>query len=198
MFIPILVYAPLEEVLKNLNDKECFVRQSACRIFGPTRDDIPIEEVVKRLNDEDWHVRCAAWEAFGLTRKDIPIEEVVKRLNDENEMVHKSALKVFKLGKGYRNNERHASICHELNALYEKKNHDYGDSFHQSWLEEGYAMARGRLSDKLNRFKILTLKDSECDTPMVQDESIRDTLLDLANYAIMTIMELDADKQHER
>lgn len=25
---------------------------------------------------------------------------------------------------------RHKAICDELNKLYEKKNHDYGDSFH--------------------------------------------------------------------
>lgn len=29
---------------------------------------------------------------------------------------------------------------------------------------------------------------------MVNDESVRDTLIDLANYAIMTVMEIDRDK----
>lgn len=87
------------------------------------------------------------------------------------------------------NVEHHKKICEELNALYEAKNADYGDSFHLSYLEEGLAMARIRLSDKLNRFKNLTKK--ECQN--VTDESIRDTLIDLANYAIMTIMEIDTD-----
>lgn len=49
------------------------------------------------------------------------------------------------------NVERHADICKEINALYAKKNHDYGDSFHQTFLEEGLAMARIRLGDKLSR-----------------------------------------------
>lgn len=39
---------------------------------------------------------------------------------------------------------RHMEICKELNALFERKNHDYGDSFHTSFLEEGLAMARIR------------------------------------------------------
>lgn len=52
--------------------------------------------------------------------------------------------------------ERHSKLCGELTALYERKNHDYGDSFHLSYLEEGLAMARIRLSDKLNRFKTLS------------------------------------------
>lgn len=32
---------------------------------------------------------------------------------------------------------RHKAICDELNSLYERKNHDYGDSFHQTFVEEG-------------------------------------------------------------
>ena len=34
---------------------------------------------------------------------------------------------------------RHKAICDELNSLYERKNHDYGDSFHQTFVEEGLA-----------------------------------------------------------
>jgi len=49
--------------------------------------------------------------------------------------------------------QRHAEICKEINRLYEQKNHDYGDSFHQTFVEEGMAMARIRLGDKLSRFK---------------------------------------------
>ena len=83
---------------------------------------------------------------------------------------------------------RHRAICGELNALYEKKNRDYGDSFHLSFIEEGMAMARIRLGDKLNRFKQLSKNP---DSQAVNDESIRDTLIDLANYAVMTVLEID-------
>ena len=83
--------------------------------------------------------------------------------------------------------EKHQKICNELNALYAKKNHDYGDSFHLSYKEEGMAMARIRLGDKLNRFKTLSRNSKQ----EVNDESIRDTLIDLANYAIMTILEME-------
>ncbi len=40
--------------------------------------------------------------------------------------------------------QAHLDICNELNKLYERKNHDYGDSFHQTFVEEGMAMARIR------------------------------------------------------
>ena len=78
---------------------------------------------------------------------------------------------------------RHKEICDGLNELYARKNHDYGDSFHTTFVEEGLAMARIRLGDKFSRFKTLS--------------RIRDTLLDLANYAIMTVLEMDTpDESH--
>lgn len=83
--------------------------------------------------------------------------------------------------------ERHKDLCLSLNTLYAKKNHDYGDSFHVTFEEEGMAMARIRLSDKLNRFKSLSRHGGQ----QVNDESIKDTLLDLANYAIMTVLEME-------
>lgn len=83
--------------------------------------------------------------------------------------------------------ERHMEICKELNNLYKCKNHDYGDSFHQSFIEEGLATARIRLGDKFYRFKNLS---KQMDQQAV-NESIKDTLLDLANYAIITIMEME-------
>ena len=81
----------------------------------------------------------------------------------------------------------HKEICTEINELYAKKNHDYGDSFHQTFIEEGMAMARIRLGDKFNRFKTLSRGNEQ----KVNDESIRDTLIDLANYAIMTVLEME-------
>lgn len=91
------------------------------------------------------------------------------------------------------NIEHHRKILNELNDLYARKNHDYGDSFHLSYMEEGLAMARIRLGDKLSRFKTLTRNGGQ----EVQDESIRDTLLDLANYAVMTVMELEQEEENE-
>ena len=88
--------------------------------------------------------------------------------------------------------DRHAQLCKEINDLYARKNHDYGDSFHQTFVEEGMAMARIRLGDKFNRFKTLSRGGDQ----KVNDESIRDTLIDLANYAIMTVLEMEV-AEHE-
>ena len=83
--------------------------------------------------------------------------------------------------------EKHKALCLEINDLYARKNADYGDSFHISFEEEGMAMVRIRRGDKLNRFKALSRGNEQ----MVKDESIRDTLMDLANYALMAVLEME-------
>ena len=85
----------------------------------------------------------------------------------------------------------HKKICDELTELYRKKNHDYGDSFHKSFIKWGWPMVAIRLEDKLNRFETLIKSEGE-----VKDETIRDTLLDLSNYAIMTVMEMGEERSN--
>lgn len=83
---------------------------------------------------------------------------------------------------------KHEQICKSLNELYARKNADYGDSFGKSFKEYGLTMASIRLEDKLNRIKALSKQEAQ-----VSDESITDTLMDLANYAIMTLIEMSRD-----
>lgn len=96
------------------------------------------------------------------------------------------------------NIEKHKQICAELTDVYTAKNADYGDSFHKSFEKYGLVLAAVRMEDKINRFSNLSklygwdfsINGAEA-VPMVKTESIRDTLLDLANYAIMTVTEID-------
>ncbi len=87
---------------------------------------------------------------------------------------------------------KHADICKALNELYQRKNADYGDSFGKSYTEYEMTMACIRLEDKLNRLKSLCKKEAQ-----VKDESLEDTLMDLANYAIMTLVERMAQEKPE-
>ncbi len=73
-------------------------------------------------------------------------------------------------------------VC-KMADTYEKKNADYGDSFGQTCDEFGIIAAIVRMNDKMNRIKQLSKKNA-----LVTDESIKDTILDLANYAVMTLM----------
>ena len=73
------------------------------------------------------------------------------------------------------------ALTQEMARTYEAKNADYGNSFDKSLDEFGLVASLVRMTDKLNRFKTLM------DKPHSQvDESLCDTLLDLANYAVMT------------
>ena len=86
--------------------------------------------------------------------------------------------------------ERFQKITEKMVDIFHRKNHDYGNSFELSLNEEGLAASRIRMGDKWNRFKKL----SKGVGPEVLDESLRDTLIDLANYSIMTVMWLDKQK----
>ena len=81
--------------------------------------------------------------------------------------------------------KRFREITESMADLYERKNKDYGDSFSNSLDEFGEIAGLIRLNDKLNRLK--TLVDSKAEV----DESKKDTLIDLANYAIMQLMWLE-------
>ena len=86
--------------------------------------------------------------------------------------------------------EQHKKICDNLNKIYEKKNHDYGNSFGETYKDLGIISAVTRISDKFNRLKTLAKGKNN----LVNDESLEDTLLDMANYCIMTKMCLDSEK----
>lgn len=81
----------------------------------------------------------------------------------------------------------HEKLCNKLHDTYIKKNSDYGDSFGKSFEKYGITSAMVRMEDKWNRMENLVIKGA---APLVGDESLKDTILDLANYAIMTYMEL--------
>lgn len=84
------------------------------------------------------------------------------------------------------NVEQFMSITQNMTKTYAAKNHDYGNSFEQSLDEFGLVASVIRIGDKMNRIKSLIKKEAQ-----VKDESIKDTLLDLASYSVMTLMWLN-------
>jgi len=75
--------------------------------------------------------------------------------------------------------------------LYEAKNNDYGDSVSDTYNKFGMDAFTVRMYDKLNRIYSLTRSDMK---GKVLDEKIEDTLLDLANYAVLALVELEVYK----
>lgn len=92
---------------------------------------------------------------------------------------------------GYQPDDKPArfdAIVKRMADTYRAKNADYGDSFGQSVKEFGYTAALVRMSDKFNRLKNLMRADAQA---QVKDESIKDTILDLACYAVMLAIEVE-------
>ena len=83
-----------------------------------------------------------------------------------------------------------AQLTSRAAETYAAKNHDYGDSFAKTRELIPNAILV-RLHDKLNRVTSLLLKGEQ----KVCDESVEDTLLDLANYALMELTERIYERQ---
>lgn len=76
-------------------------------------------------------------------------------------------------------------LADEMTDLYKRKNSDYGNSFEKSMNKFGLVVSAIRMGDKINRLQSLVTNKSEA---QVKDESIADTFMDLACYAIMSVM----------
>lgn len=91
--------------------------------------------------------------------------------------------------------QRFGRIQVEMCDTFKSKNADYGNSFSQLYQEfgdNGIITAAVQISHKYHRFMNL-IKG----TPAKVNESLRDTLLDLANYCVLTVMELDKAEEHK-
>lgn len=82
--------------------------------------------------------------------------------------------------------EAFRAITNNMCNTFEVKNSDYGDSFHKLFEECGMTYAYGHMAEKLERINSLRKNEAK-----VKGESMKDSLYDLANYAILTIMELE-------
>lgn len=86
--------------------------------------------------------------------------------------------------------QHHKRLLDELSDTYARKNADYGDSFHTGFNNFGLISGVVRISDKYERLVNLVKGGKR----QVNDETIRDTLMDMANYCIMSVMELEREE----
>jgi hypothetical protein len=86
--------------------------------------------------------------------------------------------------------EQMKKIQAEALELFTKKNLDYGDAF----AKYGVIGVLMRIEDKLQR----SISISNKGVNLVEDECIRDTLIDLHNYAAMGMMLLDEDNEIQK
>ena len=108
---------------------------------------------------------------------------------EEEDEILMDACKLILLNRNTENDQytNHMKICMNLNDTYIQKNKAYGNSFSDTFEKLGIISAITRITDKYNRLVNLATYSNV----NIGDESIKDTLLDMANYCIMTYMELD-------
>ena len=82
------------------------------------------------------------------------------------------------------------SVLDEMKELHAKKDKDYGSAFHKSFEEFGVTAGVVRLNDKMERVKSL-VKNGKAE---VKDDSLLDSLKDMACYAVMLYVELKNKK----
>lgn len=87
-------------------------------------------------------------------------------------------------------NNEFSKYTDHLAEILQEKNKAYGDSFTKSVDEDGLLVLKIRLGDKFNRISSLIKRDERKEN----DESLEDTLLDLAGYSILGLKYL---KEHE-
>ena len=87
--------------------------------------------------------------------------------------------------------DRFKEITDKMCDIYKKKNSDYGNSFSKLFKKCGMTYAYGHLAEKIERIDSLSNNEAK-----VQGESMIDSLYDLANYSILTIMEIEKRKEH--
>lgn len=85
----------------------------------------------------------------------------------------------------------HKQLLDDMHDLYIRKNRDYGSSVTDTYEKFGLTSFLVRLSDKLNRVTNLTLNNKD---NLVKDEKIQDTLMDLANYSILALVEMKMEE----
>lgn len=91
--------------------------------------------------------------------------------------------------------EKFGEICDRMLELHRGKDAMYGSSFEDGMEEFGVVSSLVRLNDKMNRLKSLYRSSVASGVDFVgmggYGESVRDTLIDLANYAVMTLAYLE-------
>jgi len=85
--------------------------------------------------------------------------------------------------------EQMLNVQNEARELFKKKNADYGDSF----ATYGPVGVIVRMGDKIQRL----VSVSNNGVALVDNESLRDTLIDLHNYAAMAVMLIDEDNKNK-
>ena len=125
--------------------------------------------------------------AVFISGKDITNDILIKKDDEHGDFKLKQTGEIVYQQK---NEQEYTKLMFENRTIYLDKNRKYGDAFTDTIKKYGYISAITRMNDKFNRIEQFTLngfKDEE--------EGLRDSLMDLANYCYMYVMEIDREQE---
>lgn len=175
--------------------EEAYLNENINNSFKPERHGhkVRIEEILPNSQydykvydyDKKDHIKVKEDELDPIPEKQYKInnnldEYRFKKIDNEIEMDYIHKTKDI--------SDLHNEICQRLNDICTRKNKDYKNSFSDTWDEFGIISLVIRLNDKMLRLKQLSKYDAQ-----VKDESLKDTLMDMANYCILGIIELEKE-----
>lgn len=104
-------------------------------------------------------------------------------------------MKTWDWGPEKEHQVEHQEVLDELHEIFVAKNSDYGNSATHTFNAYGVLAYLVRMEDKMARLRSLVSKAD--DARRVRSESVEDTLMDLANYCVMAVMDLRKQEESQ-
>lgn len=86
--------------------------------------------------------------------------------------------------------DKHLELCERIHKICIDKNKDYGNSASELYKKFGLISYVIRINDKVNRINNIMMNGNA-----VKDETIEDTLLDLANYCLLARADIELGEE---
>lgn len=129
--------------------------------------------------------------ALNVANKNIAAKEAAKIAAANLVKEGNKPIKEINVGFDFEVDNPFKSYTDKLAQKLQEKNTDYGDSYTKGVDIYGTKTIGSRIFDKYSRLERLLLTGEQ----NVKDESIKDTLLDLAGYSILALKYLDEHKK---
>lgn len=168
------------DVVRIKNDLQVGEKYGKCRVIESMLKFKGTVDTIKNI-DKDGDFELGNEDNPYSWHKDmvVPIKQIIP-INDL-ELVKMDRLAIYQY------------ILNNLEETYKAKNNDYGNSVADTYDKFGCVSFLVRITDKYNR--LMTLCNPNAPEQRVKDEKIDDTILDLANYCLLWLVEREYKNQ---
>lgn len=168
------------DLVRIKNNLQVGERYGACRFIEPMVKFRGTVDTIEKIDSDGDFYLASEDNAFAWNKDMVELIKQTKHISD---------LKSVKMPRL----DIYEYILNGLEETYKAKNNDYGNSVADTYDKFGSVSFLVRITDKYNR--LMTLCDSNAPEQRVKDEKIDDTILDLANYCLLWLVEREYKNQ---